>query len=62
MFRAPSAPILGVACGAHSFKNIRRVMWIPNVFIFEIGQWESGFYSELTDTQNHRIIQYRIII
>ena len=29
---------------------------------FEIGQRESGFYSERTDTQNHRTIQYGIII
>ena len=31
MFRVPSAPVLGVACGAHNFKNVRRVMRIPNM-------------------------------
>ena len=31
MFRAPSVPVLGVACDAHSFKNVRRVMRIPNM-------------------------------
>ena len=36
------------------------------VLSFEIGQRESGFYSEwtdrITDRQNHANIQYRIII
>ena len=36
------------------------------VLSFEIGQRESGFYSERTesqaDRQNHRTIQYRISI
>ena len=31
MFRAPSAPVLGIAFGAHSFKDVRRVMRIPNM-------------------------------
>ena len=31
MFRAPSAPVLGVACGTHSLKNVRRVIRIPNM-------------------------------
>ena len=30
-FRAPAAPVLGVACGAHNFKYVRRVMRIPNM-------------------------------
>ena len=32
------------------------------VFGFEIGQRESGFYSERTDRQSDPAIQYRIVI
>ena len=47
-----SSPSGGVAPSApHSFISFRRVMRIPNmnVLSFEIGQRESGFYSERTD-------------
>ena len=58
MFRAPSAPFLGGACGAHSFKKLPQGHEDSEyVLNFEIGQWESGFYSEQTDRQNHGITE-----
>ena len=50
--------------GAHSFKNFRRVMRIPNMCL--ILKLDNGkvvsIANEQTDRQNHRTIQYRISI
>ena len=59
MFRVPSAPVLGVACGAHSFKNVRRVMRIPNVCLFL--KLDNGKLVYIANGQNHRIIDGRNI-
>ena len=54
------------ACGANSFKNLPQGHEDPEyVLSFEIGQRESGFYSERTDriTQPSSIVLlYRCII
>ena len=46
MFRVP---VLGVACGAQSQKRQQGHEDSEYVLSFEIGQRESGFYSERTD-------------
>ena len=61
MFRAPSASLLGGACDAHSFKKLPQGHEDSEyVLSFEIGQRESGFYSERTNRQSDRTIQFRI--
>ena len=37
--------------------EIARFIIVLNMFGLEIGQRESGFYSERTDTQTHRVTQ-----
>ena len=55
MFRAP---LLGGAYDAHSFNKLPQGHEDSEfVLNFEIGQQESGFYSERTDRQTHRITE-----
>ena len=63
-FRARSAPLLGGACSAHSFINVRRVMRVPNMCL--VLKLDNGkvvsIANRQTESRNHRAIQYRIII
>jgi len=53
MFRAPSATFLGGACGAHSFKNFRRVMRIPNMCL--VSKLDNGKVVCIAKGQTDRI-------
>ena len=63
-FGAPQTPLLGGTCGAHSFKNFRRVMRIPNMCL--VLKLDNGKVVSIvngqTESQTHRTIQYRISI
>ena len=52
MFRTPSAPFLGGACGSHSYKNFRRAIRIPNMCI--VLKLDNGKVVCLADEQTHR--------
>ena len=51
MFRVPSAPLSGVACGAPNGFEKGDPFHEDTKYVlgFEIGQRESGFYSERTE-------------
>ena len=59
MFRVPSAPLLGGAWGAHSFKYYCRLMRIPNICL--VLKLDNGKVVSIvngqTDRQNHPAIQ-----
>jgi len=56
MFRAPSAPLLGGACGAHSLKNFRRVMRIPNMCL--VLKLDNGKVVSIANGQTDRITEW----
>ena len=53
MFWAASVPVLGVACGAHGFKDVRRVMRIPNMFL--VLKLDNGKVVSIANRQTDRI-------
>ena len=57
MFRAPSGPFLVGACGAHKFKNFRRVMRIPNMCL--VLKLDNGklvaIANEQTESHSHPV-------
>ena len=71
MFRAPWAPVLGVACGARSFRNVCRVMRIPNMCL--VLKLDNGKVVSIAnrqiESQNHGITEpsstvllYRLVV
>ena len=59
-YGAPTAPHVSGAYGAHSFKNFRRVIRIPNMYLAL--KLDNGKMVSIADEQNHRTIRYRISI
>ena len=64
MFRAPSAPVLGVTCGDHSFNNVRKIMRIPNMSLVmkldngKVVSIANGQTDRITESHNHPVAYY----
>jgi len=55
MFQAPSAPLSRGACGAHGFKNFRRIIRIPNMCL--VLKLDNGKVVSIANGQTHRVTQ-----